>query len=123
MTGQVKEEILTRLGELGVTITQGQLHFNPILLRPDEFLSEPDDFTYIDIQGNQQTLSLPANSLAFTLCQTPIIYTRNEEATIEVAYTDGRLDQIQGIQLDVSISRHLFDRDGQIKKIQVMVEV
>ncbi|MCP4995197.1 MAG: hypothetical protein GY934_15675, partial [Gammaproteobacteria bacterium] len=70
MTGQVKEEILTRLGELGVTVKQGELHFNPTLLRPDDFLHESGHFNYIDVQGNWQTRSLPANSLGFTLCQT-----------------------------------------------------
>ena len=38
MTGQVKEEILTRLGELGVLVKQGKLFFAPSLLRRDEFL-------------------------------------------------------------------------------------
>ncbi|MEZ4646669.1 MAG: hypothetical protein R3E31_28750 [Chloroflexota bacterium] len=33
MTGQVKEEILTRWGELGVFVQDGVLHFAPTLLR------------------------------------------------------------------------------------------
>ena len=32
MTGQVKEEILTRWGELGLRIKAGRVHFNPVLL-------------------------------------------------------------------------------------------
>ena len=32
MTGQVKEEILTRWGELGLRARAGRLHFNPVLL-------------------------------------------------------------------------------------------
>ena len=123
MTGQVKEEILTRLGELGVTVTQGGLRFEPTLLRPAEFLTEPNHFTYIDVQGNQQTVSLPSDSLAFSLCQIPILYTRHETATIEVTYTDGRLDRIAGTRLDVFTSRHIFDRDGQIRRVHVMVVV
>ena len=32
MTGQVKEDILSRFGELGVTVKNGQLSFDPVLL-------------------------------------------------------------------------------------------
>ena len=41
MTGQVKEEILTRFGELGVTVRDGLVGFRPRLLRRAEFLREP----------------------------------------------------------------------------------
>ena len=121
MTGQVKEEILTRLGELGVAVSQGELHFNPTLLRPNEFLREPSHFTYIDVQGKQQTVSLPANSLAFTFCQTPIVYTRGDTARVEVTFADGRRKTtVTGSQLDVVTSRHLFGRDGQIQLVRVI---
>jgi hypothetical protein len=123
MTGQVKEEILTRLGELGVTVSQGELHFNPTLLRPNEFLSEPNHFTYIDLQGNQQTVSLPADSLAFTICQTPIIYTRNGAAAIGLTHADGQRETITGTRLSAATSRHIFNRNGQIQLVNVMVEV
>ena len=47
MTGQVKEEILTRWGELGLRVREGQVHFNPVLLDAVEL---PEDgaliFTY-----------------------------------------------------------------------------
>ena len=32
MTGQVKEEILTRWGELGLRVRHGRVHFDPVLL-------------------------------------------------------------------------------------------
>jgi hypothetical protein len=123
MTGQVKEEILTRLGELGVSVQRGELHFNPSLLRPDEFLAEPGHFTYLTVQGQPQTVSLPAHSLAFTFCQTPIIYTRAGAPAIEVTYTDGRLGTVGGNRLEAATSRHIFDRDGQIQQIRVSVAV
>ena len=37
MTGQVKEEILTRFGELGLRVSDGTVRFEPSLLRPSEF--------------------------------------------------------------------------------------
>ncbi|MCB9007873.1 MAG: hypothetical protein H6656_10995 [Ardenticatenaceae bacterium] len=84
MTGQVKEEILTRWGELGVSLRDGQLCFAPTLLRPDEFLTAPDSFAYVDVTGQNQSVPLPAGSLAFTFCQTPIVYTLGDEGQIEV---------------------------------------
>jgi len=36
MTGQVKEEILTRWGELGLRVRQGRVHFSPVLLDAEE---------------------------------------------------------------------------------------
>ena len=41
MTGQVKEEILTRFGELGIRVSDGRVRFQPTLLRPQELLREP----------------------------------------------------------------------------------
>jgi hypothetical protein len=118
MTGQVKEEILTRWGELGVSVQNGRLHFAPTLLRDDEFLSEPDSFTAIDAGGQRQTIALPANSLAFTFCQTPIIYTqacvttRAGVAQIEVGYRDGHSVTIPSATLDAttSVTTYHFNR-------------
>ena len=47
MTGQVKEDVLSRFGELGVVVSEGKLGFNPRLLRKNEFLQESKLFHYI----------------------------------------------------------------------------
>lgn len=121
MTGQVKEEILTRWGELGVSVQNGQLHFVPTLLRDDEFLTEPDSFAFIDAAGKWQTAALPANSLAFTFCQTPIIYTRADIAQIEVMYGDGGDVTIPGATLDAPTSQHILSRSGLVKWVRVTI--
>jgi len=121
MTGQVKEEILTRWGELGISVQEGALHFAPSLLRPDEFLAEPGSFAYIDVTGQAQTLALPAGSLAFTFCQTPVLYTLGEAAAIEVQFADGRILQTTGCCLDTAVSRHILDRDQIIRAVRVTV--
>ena len=38
MTGQVKEDVLARWGELGIVIEEGCLQFSPVLLRTSEFV-------------------------------------------------------------------------------------
>ena len=40
MTGQVKEEVLSRFGELGLRVAGGEVRFDPRLLRAREFSSE-----------------------------------------------------------------------------------
>ena len=74
MTGQVKEDILCRFGELGVFVDNGEILFNPVLLQKEEFLKEPEIFNYIDVEGNEKAIELEQNTLGFTYCQIPVIY-------------------------------------------------
>lgn len=121
MTGQVKEEILARWGELGISVQGGALRFAPTLLRDPEFLDAPDNFNYVDVRGQEQTMALPAGSLAFTFCQTPIVYARGERAEIVVTYADGRSRVVSGSRLDTSTSQQIFSRDGQVRLLRVTI--
>nr|NIU24719.1 hypothetical protein [candidate division KSB1 bacterium] len=123
MTGQVKEEILSRWGELGVTVQDGILDFAPTLLQLEELTADSVEFTYIDLTGSEQKLSLPANSLAFTFCQVPIVYTLADKAQIEVVFEDGRVQLSAGGQLDKATSQHIFDRDGQVQLLRVQITI
>ncbi|MCB0148872.1 MAG: hypothetical protein KDE01_14615, partial [Caldilineaceae bacterium] len=60
MTGQVKEEILTRFGELGVRVEEGAIVFEPALLRAQELFAEASTFDYVDVTGATQSLAMPA---------------------------------------------------------------
>jgi hypothetical protein len=121
MTGQVKEEILTRWGELGVVVQAGQLCFAPTLLQAQEFLRESGAFSYIDQDGRTQTISRPPNSLAFTFCQTPIVYTLGDVVQLEVAWADGRSQTSPGHCLDQATSQHILDRSGAVRGVRVTV--
>ena len=125
MTGQVKEEILTRWGELGVAVSDGTLCFVPMLLSLDEFSTEPQQFDYVDAVGAWQTLSVPTHSLLFTYCQVPVIYTQSttEQPLIEVIWDNGRSETIRGNCLDVATSKHIFARDGQVQAVRVIVTI
>jgi len=119
MTGQVKEEILTRLVELGVLVEQGVISFRPVLLRTDEFLDADTAFEIVDVAGQDQTIDLPAGSLAFTLCQVPVIYRAGQENRIEVHQATGGVMKVTSDTLDAETSRHIFDRDGHVLKVVV----
>jgi hypothetical protein len=122
MTGQVKEEILTRMGELGVSMQQGALCFAPTLLQNEEFLTEPGQFAYVDVAGQNQTLPLPAGSLAFTFCQTPIVYVLGEVAEIVMVGENGRATHTSGCCLDTATTQQILGRTGQINFVQVTVK-
>lgn len=122
MTGQVKEEILTRMGELGVTIRDGQVSFRPRLLDPGEWSTTASDFHYYDVAGVRRHLALPPNALAFTYCQTPVIYVRATAPAITLHYADGATRSSIGDSLDDATSQHLLARDGTISAITVAVE-
>jgi hypothetical protein len=123
MTGQVKEEILTRWGELGVSVKQGAFCFAPTLLRQDEFLPEAAVFNFVNITGETQTVALLPDSLAFTICQVPVVYVRGEYEQVEVVDGNGRSATLPGNCLDGATTQHILNRDGQIRQVTVTVSI
>ena len=119
MTGQVKEDILCRFGELGVFIKNGSLHFNPCLLRKDEFLTTSKTFHYVDVNFVHKTLELSENSLAFTFCQIPIVYQLSNISNIEIFDNQGNSKTINQLTLDAKTSQDVFSRNGSIEKLIV----
>ncbi|MEM5565011.1 hypothetical protein WNY78_07840 [Psychroserpens sp. AS72] len=119
MTGQVKEDVLCRFGELGVFVKNGVLLFNPRLLRTNEFLSTSQDFTYTDINNEIKTLQLEKGSLCFTYCQVPVIYKISDENKISVEFNTDDSIEFNTLKLDQKTTRKLFDRTGEINHIIV----
>jgi hypothetical protein len=119
MTGQVKEDILCRWGELGIRVKNGAITIDPVLLRESEFLSEPRTFEYIDISGDSQELALEPGSLAFTYCQTPFLYSLAGNPAIRIIRTDGSGEAIDGNTIPANTCAQLFERKGTISRIEV----
>ena len=121
MTGQVKEEILTRMGELGVRIQDGHVHFEPSRLKRSEFFTQAHVFHTFDLHGQSQSWELPAGSLAFTLFQIPVGYILSSQPSITVEWQNGRMETIAGSALPHRESRELFLRTDSIRRIQVII--
>lgn len=121
MTGQVKEDMLSRFGELGVLVENGEICFNPRLLRIEEFLKEEKQFTYVAVNGAFKTMSLKKDMLAFTYCQVPIIYEISDKEVIEVQHTNKTVTTLHGNRLDNQTSKALFERDQTIQSITVKI--
>ncbi|MBE3068913.1 MAG: hypothetical protein IMZ66_01615, partial [Planctomycetes bacterium] len=118
MTGQVKEEILTRMGELGVGVEDGALILDPVLLRRREFLREPEKWRYADVAGRPCTMPLRPGTLAFTFCQTPVIYEQAPgPARLRVVAADGAETILAGNRLDPRRSQAVFGRTGEVRAL------
>jgi len=119
MTGQVKEDILSRFGELGVFVKDGKLFFNPCLLRKDEFLVTPKTFEYVDVSKEKHSIQLQKESLCFTYCQVPIIYEISDDKEVKVLFSDRTEKVFKSLELDLETSNLLFQRTNMIKRIEV----
>ena len=121
MTGQVKEDVLSRFGELGVKVRHGAVEFNPEILRSEEFLTTKEVFNYINLAKEKCCIDLEVGSLGFTYCQVPVIYQKATQAAIKVFLADGSVSSFQGKSLDVETSQMLFNRGGKIEKLVISV--
>lgn len=98
MTGQVKEEILTRFGELGIKIQDGKALFEPINLEKSEFQD---------------------GKIEFTWCGIPVTYESSKENSVTVNYTNENSETFSGNTIPSSESKKLFSRTGLIKSVIV----
>ena len=123
MTGQVKEEIISRFAELGIRVRNGAVSIQPTLLREREFNREAAAFRYLDVDNRWQTLTLPRSSLGFTWCQVPIIYVLDDAVTPDliVKFDDGRSSHFPDFMLPANVSDDLFRRTGRVRQITVSV--
>jgi hypothetical protein len=119
MTGQVKEDILARKEELGLRIQGGCLHFGKGIFREAEYLKTASVFKFVDCDGKEQHLDVPAGSLAFTYCQVPVVYSQADKAIVELHLNDGSVKRFEELKLDASHSDEIFRRTGKVKQIEV----
>lgn len=121
MTGQVKEEVLTRFGELGIRVEGGKVRFSPDLLRQQELISKPAQFCFLDVDGHWQDIAVPADGLAFTWCQVPIVYVLDDKKDEQVVLTmdDGKRVVLGTLHIDSELSLELFQRSGRVRRINV----
>ncbi len=122
MTGQVKEEILSRQLELGVRLESGVYSFLPRLLSESEFDGQGGDLP-VSARGGTERLAIPPFTVAFTVCGVPVFYTLGSSTSITVTPADGRTPRKSKTpSLTPEESASLLRRDGRIKGISVEVQ-
>jgi hypothetical protein len=104
MTGQVKEEILTRLGELGFVLADGILAYRVPLL--------PEDELWWAAEGQGPRYEL-------TVCGTPVRVLRADTDTVRIERADGTVTERPGRALTVDESAELFGRRGAIAAVEI----
>ncbi len=119
MTGQVKEDILVSIGELGAFVDQGRLVFSPRLLKKSEFSTAAGVLEFVNVRRESQRIEVPVSALCFSYCQVPVIYRIGDEDKIEVRLFDAGSRQFNGLMLDAETSTRVFQRTGEVKEIVV----
>ena len=123
MTGQVKEDLISRWGELGLIIRDGQIHFSHSLFRSSWFLNKSQVYYFFDLNGKRQSLMLCENMFAYTFCQVPVIYILSDQSKICVYFKDGSEEEIYDNKISESISHSIFRREDKINKVEVMLSI
>jgi hypothetical protein len=120
MTGQVKEDVLTRKGELGIKVEKGELTFQPALLNKNQFLQQEEIVSFIDFGDKPFSVTLEKGSLAFTICQVPIVYKIGDKNQIEVTYKNSKIETFSTLTLSHEVSQKIFQRTGEIIQVTVV---
>ena len=121
MTGQVKEDVISRFHELGFYVNDGKITFEPTVLRKSEFIDEEKSFKFVNLDNEITYMDLNANSLVFTVCQVPIIYNISDKEDIKIIANDGGEEIIDGHELNFEHSQNIFNRTNLIKAVHVRV--
>ncbi len=95
LTGQVKEDFIVRLLELGVRVENGCLSFDP-------FLSDE-------------------SNVSFTICTVPVEIREGAADSIRVVGSNGETLEMDGLVLNAELSAEIFGRTGSVDRIEVEV--
>jgi hypothetical protein len=111
MTGQVKEDIITRYFELGVVVKNGCIEIHPENIQSIEFIVPSDKF------------ALPY--LTFSYCSIPFIYIKdskeNSQKGYEIKYKNKQTTVSTKYQFSKEQSVEIFERNEDILKIEVHI--
>jgi hypothetical protein len=118
LTGQVKEDVISRIFELGIRIVEGMIQFDPSLLNSNELLKKKNEFEIIEMDGRKRTFSLDQGNMAFTFCQIPVLYHFGTKEGLLLHLKDGVVMELNETTLSPELSNKIFDRTGEIDRIE-----
>jgi hypothetical protein len=114
MTGQVKEGVLARFGEVGVRLADGTIRFDATLIDPSECL------------GGEAALALsadpvPAGAIGCTVCGVPVTVRFGDADQITITDAKGSARTIDSRDLPSADAASVFARSGEIGSIGVVL--
>ena len=86
-----------------------------------EFLQKKTDATFILADGSLKNILLEPDTLAFTVCQVPVIYKKATANKIDVHYTKGTHETVHASELSNELSSKILQRTGEIDHLEVDV--
>jgi hypothetical protein len=119
MTGQVKEDVISRLLEIGARVSKGRVAFDPSLFDKKEFAAHETAFSYVSLDEKETAINLPAGAFVWTWCQTPIIYRLADSDRLVVTFDTGEIVERESLELTEEETKHLFARSSHISQIAV----
>ena len=123
MTGQVKEDFIARMREIGIHVQDGEIVFQSGLFDPGELVAQERKFEFFDLMGEQHQIILKQGQLGFTFCQVPILYNLSDEDKISISFTDGKQLVMADHAIGREISTGIFQRTGKIALIEVSFSI
>ncbi|OON94246.1 MAG: hypothetical protein ATN32_08350 [Candidatus Epulonipiscium fishelsonii] len=101
MTGQVKESVIMRRGELGVKVLNGKISFNPRFLLESEF----------DVN----------DEINFTIYGVKVKYIKSQNKNMKILFNDGMVVTSEKFVIDHKISKTIFERNSNINLIEINI--
>jgi len=119
LTGQVKEDIICRWGELGIRVNHGILSIHPGLLKESEFLQKDEEFKWYNIENKLLLMQLHKGQIAFTYCQVLFVYHLSEVPLLKLQ----GVVSIERSELKLSSqeSAEIFGRTGKITRVDAFL--
>jgi hypothetical protein len=120
MTGQVKEDLLSRLMELGVFVENGTIRFEPKKVDKREFITDVQ-IAKTSTFAQEFPMEFPRNKpfIAFSFCKVPVVYIKTGKPQILVKFKNNQFFIINGQRIDKIWGESIFKRERKIKQIDV----
>jgi hypothetical protein len=118
MTGQVKEDILSRFAELGVQVGGGELSFATNLFDRNELVSDRETLMFFGLRNDLEQVEVPQSGIGFTIFQVPVVYRSGSQDRVEVTFDDGEVRVFDGLKIDAATSAELFSRSGKVRLVK-----
>ncbi len=115
MSGQVKEDLLCRIGEVGLRIKDGRIQFDGALLHDPELRVDAG----VMRSPSGAPIDIPAGAMAISHCGVPFVIQRGAAARVDVIAPDGTRSSRDGGELDGDTSRGIWGRSGAVQRVEV----
>ena len=122
MTGQVKEDLLTRLAEVGLRFRGGRISFDGTCVADLEFCEEPTTLPLPD----SSPVAIPKDALGVTHCGVPVVLYRaglpgsNDGSLGRVTFASGESRSFDpAVGIDTETSAEIFRRTDSVVRVEV----